>query len=71
MSKVLKTGDVKRYRNNGSWDRQHRWMTVCPISGVTSAHDNRVMARHFKYSWERIARVLSIGPKLVTVRIEK
>jgi hypothetical protein len=70
MSKVLKTGDVKRYPNYDAFGNGG-WALVDESYGITCVASSRKEARDYKSSWERIARILSIGPKLVTVRIEK
>lgn len=74
MAKKLKTGDVKRFKR-GIFKEHHginRWALV---GGESPPYlvPNREYARKVKYSdeGERIERILSIGPKYVTVRISK
>ncbi|MGN2244915.1 hypothetical protein ACFWZU_15580 [Frateuria sp. GZRR33] len=75
MSKALKTGDVKRYRTNPFVVGPiHSWAVVDGegwVFGCIRRAHARDWRAYFKGEGHRIARVLSIGPKLVTVRIEK
>ena len=75
MSKVLKTGDVKRINKaQTAIYGSDKWCVVAPHTFKPIGYPTRQMARAARFWWwsgERIARVLSIGPKLVTVRIEK
>lgn len=72
MSTALKTGDVKRYPLSefGYQSNTDGWAVISKdIEHCT--WPSRASARCDKLPGERIARVLSIGKKLVTVRIEK
>lgn len=69
--KKLKTGDVKRYRTNPLVIGPiHTWAVVKRKGRVYGMH-SRQAARYFKGYGHRIARIISIGPKYVTVRISK
>lgn len=66
--KKLKTGDVKRFPRDAYMDDSKKWATVGRDFNVWRS---RRSARHWKLEDERIARIISIGPKYVTVRISK
>lgn len=68
--KKLKTGDVKRYKAQGLDLMGDSWVTCGGSYGVMG-FSKREGARFCKSDDERIARILSIGPKYVTVRISK
>lgn len=75
MAKKLKTGDVKRYAR-GIWcDDDSKWAILRnggkEPDGYVFGLCLRSSARSFRFDGERIARILSIGPKYVTVRISK
>lgn len=71
--KKLKTGDVKRIPRTMGINDDDRWVcmgwSIFPPLGMTTRERARALSQK---AWgERIARILSIGPKYVTVRISK
>lgn len=74
MAKKLKTGDVKRVPKVDVWNLNvgMSWLTLGTLGQTVSwGCYSREHARSLKGTGERIARILSIGPKYVTVRISK
>lgn len=74
MTTILKTGDVKRYRNLvigiATLIESPRWATI-EDGRVTDLFTNRYFARLLREPSERIAKVISCGPKFITVQISK
>ena len=73
MAKKLKTGDVRRIKIGDAYIDGHKWAVVSQNEGMRWGAHSRSMARLYRWDRlnERIARILSIGPKYVTVRISK
>lgn len=73
MAKKLKTGDVKRLDTQRSWVSESCKWVILNFNGDFWSCYTRESARsgRLKGHGERIARILSIGPKYVTVRISK
>jgi hypothetical protein len=64
----IKTGDVRRLANWGGWHSRNGEWAVLDGSKVWCVVRTRDDARCVRMEGHRIARVLSIGPKLITVR---
>lgn len=75
MAKKLKTGDVVRLNSDCvNMFKSDKWLTIYPHTFVPTGWPTRARARLERIDWwpgHRIARILSIGPKYIKVRISK
>ena len=73
--KKLKTGQKVRFDSERcNVFPGDRWLTIYPHTFIPIGWRTRARARLERIDWwpnQRIARILSIGPKYVTVRISK
>ena len=68
--KKLKTGDVVRFKHSDfSYEEGDSWAVIWEFDGIS--FPCRSHARYFKAKWQRIAKILKITPKTVTVQISK
>lgn len=69
---TLRTGQTIRYKNNNPWFySDDKWAVVDEIDGLVIGQTSRRNARLEKHEGGRIARVIKVTPKTVTVEISK
>lgn len=68
---TLRTGDIKKFGvDNYNVLPGEKWGIISNV-GIFLGTETREDARHYRQAGERIAKILKITPKTVTVEISK